>query len=88
MSGVTLFFFSFNLFFFLQIGGANRWRVCYQLVLPRLVSLHSPRTNNLTFDMLPIPSERLLSQGGRKTHRMMDIAIGNINGHKAGGVKI
>ena len=40
VSGVTCNFFSlfFSSFFFTgQSGGANRWRVCYQRCLPRLV---------------------------------------------------
>ena len=36
VSGVTCHFFLF-LYFFWQIGGASRWRVCYQRGLPRLV---------------------------------------------------
>ena len=32
------FYYYYNFFSFLQIGGAIRWRVCYQQGLPRLVS--------------------------------------------------
>ena len=39
VSCVIIFFFSLFFFFFTQIGGAGRWRICYQRGLPRLVFL-------------------------------------------------
>ena len=38
VSGVIIIIF---FIFFLQIGGASQWRVCYQRGLPRLVSIHT-----------------------------------------------